>query len=174
MKRAIRRGIFETNSSSSHSVTIRSSWDEMNLQDDFSGWFTCDENQEYVICQPEGYGWGPGSVCSAQEKLEYLLAMILSSSDNWTTTWEEFSEMGDFKKLEEWVRDHTKYKGIRVCKGREDTVYTDDEMMPDDDMYIDHQSCYPCIDAFLSDWGLTLNRYLLDNNVGVIIDNDNH
>ena len=173
MKRSIRRGVFETNSSSSHSLVIHPGWDKVELREDYSDCFRSDPYGEYILCEACEFGWGPDSVDTTQEKLEYLLAMTMSNCDSWVVTWNQYSEMNDFKKLEEWVREHTKFKGIRIPNHRGNGVYEEDEEMTDG-MYVDHQSMYPCIDAFLEDWGLTLTQYLLDNNVFVIIDNDNH
>lgn len=172
----IRRGVFETNSSSSHSVTVRGEWNEYSQ--DYSDDLHCnvDPDTNKIILSPDGYGWGYDTLVTPEQKLCYLVAQVLESAQreiDWNLKWSVFKEYPKFKALDDFIKTHSKYDGIILWNKRKDRPYEDDEVISDD-IYVDHQSYYGDVDEFLRDWRIDLERYLFDYNVQVIIDNDNH
>lgn len=152
----IRRGVFETNSSSSHSVTLRNGGES-----DTRFFHVDDENR--VVVTPDEYGWGYEVLTEPDQKLSYLVTMVMErlSSDHSVIDDELLHEDEDFKKILECIAAYTDYKDVVLV----DPPYC---------FYIDHQSYYDKLDEFLSDWGVTMNQLLFDTGVSIIIDNDNH
>ena len=175
-KCSIRRGVFETNSSSSHSVTVRGDWNEYSK--DYSDKIHCDvdESTNKLVLDPDGYGWGYDTLTTTTEKLCYLVAMICSNApynEHYDTTWLQLRECPDFVELDKFIKEYTKYEGILLINHRTSEPYKDDDVISGD-IYVDHQSCYNSIEDFLNDWRVDLERYLFDDLVHVIIDNDNY
>lgn len=176
VRSTVRRGVYETNSSSSHSVTVRGEWDEYSQ--DYTNEMHCDVDAETnnIILNPDGYGWGYDVLVTTEQKLCYLVAQIYESAcrdHDWNVTWGLFKDYPEFKELDDFIKTHTKYDGIVLWNERENRPYMDDEVISDD-IYVDHQSYYRSVESFLKDWRIDLERYLFDYNVQVIIDNDNH
>ena len=151
----IRRGVFETNSSSSHSVTLRKGGES-----DTRFFHVDDENR--VVVTPDEYGWGYEVLTEPDQKLSYLVTMVMERlSNNYSVIDDELlHEDEDFKKIVECVTTYTDYKDVVLAS-------------PPYCFYIDHQSYYGSLDEFLSDWGVTMNQLLFDTGVSIIIDNDN-
>lgn len=157
----IRNGVFETNSSSSHSIsftrTHRRNYHFYNIND---------ENK--IVVKLGEYGWGYDTLTSPDEKLSYILTMIAQSVlERWNlnkVSAENIQADFQFQDIEKLILDNTEYKGIVLDKD----VYNGG------DFYIDHQSFYMDYRYFLDDYKVTLENYLFDNSVIVIIDNDNY
>lgn len=156
----IRKGVFETNSSSSHSVTLRKGGES-----DTRFFHVDDENR--VVVTPDEYGWGYEVLTEPDQKLSYLVTMVMQRlSDNYSVIDDELlHEDEDFKKIVECITTYTDYKDVILS----DPTYKSGRF----DFYIDHQSYYGSLDEFLSDWGVTMNQLLFDTGVSIIIDNDN-
>lgn len=163
MKRQIRTGVFETNSSSTHSLTIYSthcSYDNV--------YFEVEDN--YVIVRPGEFGWGYDKYSSPSIKLEYAVLLALSSVEYSITLEEEFYESEEFQMLNDLIKYNTPYSGIILkdfnFKYNEEWSYFDHEG------YIDHQSKMT-LNEFLSEYGIDLEGFIFGDTV-LIIDNDNH
>lgn len=168
----IRKGIFETNSSSTHSVSIEGDkkLDNPNLP------VYCESNK--VKSGFGKFGWEVDSYADQETKLSYLLTMIAEVNkrkDNLCS----FYELEDFKKVEDVIKKHCKCDGIDIGKEPEIEKYKwyDGEYYSYNiDGYIDHQSTetYHCLDDFLNDWGVTIEEFIFSPNVWLNTDNDNY
>lgn len=168
----VRYGMAETNSSSSHSVT----WygNTPVTSGDFTDQYLC-ENNTLIVC-PEEYGWEWRTLSSADERLNYLIALIVDfmkvyyhyETDKITP--ENLYNYDDFKKVEDVIREYTEFDQVRL---REDF-----EKYPErfrQDIGVDHQSStdeYSNIDEFLSVWHVDLPTFLF-GEVEIRTGNDN-
>jgi len=105
MKRQIRRNVFETNSSSMHSLTVTPNGNMDNL--------IVDEYENKVITEFGEFGWGYDSYCDAATKLSYLMTMIIELNRDCSSL-EDFYELADFKRVSKVVSSHCHCDGIKV------------------------------------------------------------
>lgn len=183
----VRNSMFETNSSSTHSVALR----KPNMESKLTGSLTeyIDPADNYIHVPFGEFGWGYDEYEDAFTKLQYLLTMIAETArrDGWHPKYrnnEEFYMLDDFLLLESIVCEHTLgCKGICLASEITECIYddiVDDEGNPyhgiDFDGYIDHQSHedYNCLMDFLESWETTIEQFLFDENMRIIIDNDNN
>ena len=171
MKRTIRRGVFETNSSSTHSVTIREDIPSPALKVE-------DDNK--VHAEFDEFGWEWEHYFTAKSKLSYALTMVVETEckrreDN---TIPNFFETEGFKAINDLIKEKCKCDGVTVDSEikvvrhmREDGEYT----YIDHDGYIDHQSCedYNSLQDFLDTYGVTLEQFIFDEHVILNTGNDN-
>ena len=172
----IRECVFETNSSSTHSVSIkldREHETEKSIAELKSHILT--DGFLHVSC--EEFGWGPEWFNDPLNKLSYLITLIceVNNIDGWYSEANnddlraQLEEVEDFQYLSNYIK-----KLIPECNG----IYVDNF-----DGYIDHQSYegFHNINDFLSGHRgayrhgtLPLEDFLLHRNILLIIDNDNH
>lgn len=171
-----RSNVFETNSSSVHTVCVRPITENYDtnqaLPVDYDG---------NVIGEFMEFGWS-GKCNTASDKLAYLLVMIWETIpyDNkpndasiWCTDFKSerdnairiIKETDAFKRLENILKEYGGYNGLDISNESEG--------------YIDHQSCeyYRSLDGFLNDNGIFSDKDVYDFIVGpsyIVIDNDNH
>lgn len=150
----IRRSVFETNSSSTHSITIS------GLKDIY-------EFPKTALTVRFGeYGWGYEKYYSVEDKLSYVFTMMqykAGTREDWKGTIEsEYS-----KWIQEMVFEH--------C-GQE-LIFDDmnGEYYPCG--YVDHQST-DVLDDFWADGKESfknfMREFIFNSKYGFIIDNDNH
>lgn len=173
MIRQIRRNVFETNSSSVHSISIsnRGTLETSCLYVD-------DETNKIGVGFGE-FGWGYDRINSQSEKLEYLLTMAISTDGRELSTPEEFYETEGFKLLNDEIAQYCDCNGIEITSEIKSDSYTHGEKTQyylDYDGYIDHQSSedYSTLKDFLEQNGTTVIDYVFNSKVSMIIDNDNH
>lgn len=158
MKKTIRHSVFETNSSSVHSISLEGPESIENLE--------CLASPIRII--PGEYGWSGPDVAGVIEKIAYLATMIMDYKYEWEEKTHRFYSNNeklemlkndpDWIKIQEVVRDRLgKEVEIVIPEGH--------------NFYVDHQSCMPLID-FLGK--RSLEDFLFDPSVVVEIDNDNH
>lgn len=154
--KVIRNGVFETNSSSSHAVSLIG----------VNTWQNIIPDEDGVIHSYIGeYGWGYDVLDTTAQKLSYLLTMIsVTYAIFWVNDEEElneatkgFYEDNDFLKIEKIVCERLGAKKIVV-----DDWYG----------YIDHQS-YMRIPEFLEEYNVSIEDFIF-GKYEMIIDNDNH
>lgn len=168
MKKVIRNGCFETNSSSMHSVTVRGKYDynkrHISMMLDDNG---------YLEIRLDEYGWNGDPCDNWRDKLSYALCMVLSTEYPNNIIYDEYGtvDQGVLENLHGYqtllaaIREHGYCDGIKILKRNSWHPYG----------YIDHQSCeYNSLQDFLDDWNVDAERYLFDDGVVVLIDNDNH
>ena len=134
MKRQIRRSVFETNSSSMHSLTVTPNGKMSNL--------VVDEYENKVITEFGEFGWGYDSYCDATTKLSYLMTMIIELNSDCMSL-DEFYELEDFKRVNDVVSSHCNCEGIRVESNLDKCSWS--ESYNDHDGYIDHHAHIPII-----------------------------
>lgn len=157
----IRHGVFETNSSSTHSITVSSKNLKppiLNILDD--GCIHVDLGE---------FGWEEASYYSQNDRLSYLLTMLyeltgmgISYSKNYElNVMKLMLESDDFDRISDEVCSYVGVDRIVI-----DNIYG----------YIDHQSStdyYRTIDEFLADCGCTIKEFVF-GDVCINTDNDNH
>lgn len=156
--RTIRQNVFETNSSSSHSVTISSEGRNSNLKN-LKRWL----NDDKLVIQRGEFGWDIAEHTDFATKLSY--AYTLAARNEWFWSGRpKLSETLDpeegddqFKMLEEVLRDH--FGDIEI-------VYENNEG------YVDHQSHDMASEIFESKE--TLADFLFSPFSVLNTDNDNH
>lgn len=172
----IREQVFETNSSSAHSVFIHGKISsEHNYLDIMQ---KVDWLGELEVELGE-FGWGIDYYTDALTKLQYALTMVYETEidndiKNLTWTWSDLDELESYKnKTEKAFYETEGYKEIadllrRTCGVEKLTVYNFDG-------YIDHQSCedYHSLNDFLNDWNVSLEDFIFSENITLKISNDN-
>ena len=167
MKRQKRGKVFETNSSSTHSITIESGGltaGELRIAEDNKvhvtfgefGWEVCDYSDQY-------------------EKLQYILTMCACTEGRNCTSPDEFYETEGYKLISSAVSEYCHCDGIEVESDINIECY-DNKIYLDFDGYIDHQSCdYSSVAEFLKEnYISSVEEFIFDNGIIVHTDNDNH
>ena len=180
----IRNNIFETNSSSTHSISLTNmSSDILNFEQLDS---YVDPADHYIHIEFGEFGWGYDEYVDAYTKLQYLLTMIMEIHGNELETFNDFYNLDEFILVESIVTEHIKgCKGIHIFNDgfkRNAYEWSDENGNPikrywiSFDGYIDHQSCegYCSLAEFLEDWEISIENFIFDENIELIIDNDNH
>lgn len=158
----VRNGVFETNSSSAHSLAygtdyiLRGSrWYQPTKERDFSNPMyrldkVPDHYKGYTFYEWLGeYGWGYNVLTTPQEKFSYLLTQMADTS-------EELHESTDYETIKEMVEDI----GCEIIRCN------------DQDGYVDHES-YGIVNPSLFKSKKDLITYLFNDNIIVYIENDN-
>ena len=163
MKKKIRDGVFETNSSSCHAVSF-SKHKIMNFA------LPTPNEDGYLHMDFGEFGWEERRYNDPITKLRYALTMIAMVHRGEFYNAEEFYELDDFKMIDEVVKNKIDCKGIIM----EDSAFNSDWY--EIDGYIDHQSCedYSCLQDFLNDYDVSLEDFIFNADVILITDNDNH
>jgi len=158
----IRRSVFETNSSSTHSITIT----HKGLADN-----NMPVNQDgFIHTELAEFGWEVWNYDDQASRLSYLVTMLAEKSqiEAWwhgdRTTEEiakEIMETREFEKLSDEIGRHARCKGVIIDPS---------------DGYIDHQSCedYRNFQDFLSECGTDVVEFVFGRGNVVHTDNDNH
>lgn len=165
MKRVIRRCAFETNSSSSHTVTVRGEW-KSNPNSIYI-------NSDVITIRIQEYGWDGDPCDDFTSKIAYAMCMILMTEypdfnyydENCEVDHDVLESLDGYKLLLDAINKHGSCKKIIIKRNGYYYPYG----------YIDHQSCenYNCLKDFLEDWNVDAERFLFDDDVVVWIDNDN-
>ena len=161
MKIQIRRHVFETNSSSMHSLTLGGHTTNTEVK--------LDEDKIYHTTFGE-FGWSVEDYSGLDEKLQYILTMIVEIYR--PETEEAFYNLRDFKRVRDYFCSFTGAIDIVV----DDAGIKKGEYGNYHNGYIDHQSYedYDSIDDFLNDNGVdSIYQYLFEDVI-VHTDNDNH
>lgn len=158
--RTIRRGVFETNSSSSHSITI----------DNDNTYSKLRVGDEKVSVRFGEFGWGYDRLYSANEKLEYVITFLQYADDvrvDGQVNLDKFVNSKYFKWLKELIYDET---GATLDVELNDCDYYKFG-------YIDHQSI-GTVNMFMSDnkqeFKEKMKDLIFSNKYSIIIDHNNH
>lgn len=154
----IRKRVFETNSSSMHSVAIIGS-DRMNKLNLLT---KIVDGEEKIVVNSDEYGWTGDDLITPLQKLSYIVTMI---------KYKDYDENIENSKYFEWLSDMVKnYTGY-------DLVYQSYSSGYYEDGYIDHQST-DTLDKFWSDdedkFKNNMRDLVFNDKYFIIIDNDNH
>lgn len=143
----IRKSVFETNSSSCHSLTLASG-------DTYEGVTPNSNNQ--IILETGDFGWSIEDFSDAHSKMSYVWIYMR----DWDTE-EHLKDM--FKKV---VFEHT--GASEIIMPESETSYGMDSG------YIDHQSVESKNLRYLFDSEYTLKTFLFNPQSSIHTDNDNH
>ena len=175
--RKIRHGVFETNSSSSHSLVIRR---DVELSP-----FNIPLNDKgFVTWKFRYFGWEYEVLDWQEDKLSYLLAMAFTTEikhhknqneqDNFTL----FEHTDGFQKLNNFVKQYCNGISLDISDidDNDSTHEADAYLFVNEHELIDHQSStdrYISLQDFLDDYQKTIEEIILDDKIVIIIDNDN-
>lgn len=159
----VRNGVFETNSSSAHSLAygtdyiLRGSrWYQSTEEHDFSNPMyrldaVPDHYRNYTFYEWLGeFGWNGKYLRTPQEKFSYLLTQMADTS-------EELHVSTDYETIKEMVEDI----GCEIVRCN------------DQDGYVDHES-HGIVNPSLFKSKKDLITYLFNDNIRVYIENDNY
>lgn len=175
----VRENVFETNSSSTHSLVFSQKDRETKYPLELDSYHQCyDDVNKGLLCIRFGeFGWGFAILQDPRDKLNYLMTQVASEEIDWEEReklpWSEIQEKLNrsekVKHILEIVQSHVPgVKGFKYLRPGED---------PDDDEeprfgysypigYIDHQS-YGTANE------INPEELIFDPKVIVVIDNDN-
>jgi len=152
MKINIRKGVFETNSSSMHSISISSN-DHFNFYD------------KPIIGRFGEFGWGYDELVTPEEKLSYVLTAIQYYDDGINEN--NITDSTYYIWLNEMIKDYTGHEiDLRIN-------YNDFYPLG----YIDHQSVDTLDDFWSQDketFKENMKELIFNQKYRIIIDNDNH
>ena len=180
MKRVIRYGVFESNSSSSHTLCFtnkdaarRCTLDILHDENEWAATYEHRDADTLNISFGE-FGWGFETFIDEYTKLKYALTMTAETED--FRDEESFYETEGFKAINELIKEKTEFKNGVKMNDEFKLGHSFGGHKPAIDGYIDHQSYedYKCLQDFLDDYGVTLERFIFDPDVILVIDNDNH
>ena len=153
----IRKNVFETNSSSTHSVTFNSDSPLSSLDPNI------EINEEgYITVRPEGFcSWC--NYVDQQSKLAYIIQLCAYCNDIYFSSWnsaerriaaENLYETEMFKEIEDEIISYvgSEYKGIRL-----DIDY--------DSGYIDDGHDYNSVQEFLDEEGMSLIEFIFGDTL---------
>ncbi len=123
MKRKIRAGTFETNSSSMHSLVVENFSEKFSPHNIEASSLKKDKNGNIHVRLGE-YGWGKKMLDTQQKKLNYLVTSIVcyKGIDNQ----EDLEDDYDFRELSSEICEHAEAKGI-IVNNFEGEYYIDHE-----------------------------------------------
>ena len=155
----IRRNVFETNSSSTHSFSLcTGTYNDLSV--DYDG---------YVHTKLGEFGWEIEDYFDSTSKLAYILLVAAYFSghsfwyfdNSWEDEWESFKETSEFKDIEDVVKSHMSCEGIIIDEKSEG--------------YIDHQSLeYNSFEDWLSWTEADSIEDFIFGDVVLHTDNDNY
>lgn len=147
----IRNSVFETNSSSCHSISVGET-------DVFEGITPNYENK--IILEPMEFGWGQETFSRAEDRLAYVYLYIC----DWVGEVEKIMFREMFDRV---VKEHTGADSVEMKETKSDYGYTNSG-------YIDHQSVEDNNLHHLFGNESTLKSFLFDSASYIETDNDNH
>ena len=86
---------------------------------------------------------------------------------------DDFYKNVGFKAINDVIKDKCGCNGVIIDTVISSYMY-DGGSWPKFDGYIDHQSVYGSLQAFLDDYNVTIEQAIFSDGVEIIIDNDNH
>lgn len=167
----MRKNVFETNSSSTHSVSVVNG----ELED------IClhIKNDGYVHVRFGEFGWETESYTDPYDKLQYVVTMLVETEGRNIVSADELFETNGFKLINDAVADYCDCNGIWIDSDMSTKNYEyngQKYFYVDHEGYIDHQSfeSYKTVQDFLDDYGVDITNFIFNDGVIVHTDNDNH
>lgn len=164
----IRRNVFETNSSSTHSVSIiRGNKPE-------SQGLVIDKETKKVKVSFGEFGWDRNEYTDPLTKLSYLLTMTAETEAIHNPNVTDFFKTEGFQAINNLICEKLDCEGIYITSTIEIDPTSNYYHMCIDG-YIDHQSCesYHSLKDFLNDYSLDIEEFIFNPEVVLITDNDN-
>lgn len=158
----IRRSVFETNSSSTHSVTILHNGLEPN--------YMSHSEDGFIHTQIGEYGWEIEDYDDQQDRLSYLITMLAEKNGlaRWWRSEETLEEhVENLMKTEDFKRVSDEIGEYAGCLG---------VIIDPSDGYIDHQSQedYRTFQDFLNEYSTNVVEFVYGRGNIIHTDNDNH
>lgn len=166
--KTIRQNVFETNSSSSHSLCI-------GTNNELSPSYLSIDNVDNCIHVEFGeFGWGYETTIDQYDKLSYLVTMLVETEGSLCKSMFDLRNTEGFQVIEKAIKEYCNCDGIIIDSKIGPASWN--ENYTEHDGYIDHQSCedYRSVQNFLNDYGITVEQFVFNSNINLIIDNDNH
>ena len=165
----VRNGVFETNSSSSHSIVIlknkkfNKNFDDNEIKSDF--WLDSDGNAS-VFERSNDFGRFPFHVISSfREKVLYCIAYYCGSYNSREDSRDKYNE------IIEIVRKFNDFRWPKADYwGEDESVQKEDNL---DYGSVDHQSI-ETLRRFIYNEGISLEEFLLNKKYLIIIDGDEY
>ena len=160
MKKQVRKGVFETNSSSTHSFTIGNNFNDLSV----------DKFDNCVHTSLGEFGWEVEDYYESSAKLAYILLVAAKFTGHYLYNYPqtanipeiiEFMKTDMFKEIEDVVKSKVNCDGLII-----------DE---DSEGYIDHQSLdYNSFEEWLSDTYAESIEDFIFGDIVLHTDNDNY
>ena len=171
-----RFGVFETNSSSTHSVTIRGEGTLVPESERLSI-FPLDDMKNIIInlddCE---FGWELEFYRDPWNKLKYLIMMVVETECNECKNIDDIYETEGFKLIQNEIPNKIVIVDNiwELVKFKDNYGHTRSYLSHNG--YIDHQSYegYPDLKSFLDYYHLNVKTFVFNDKVELITDNDNH
>ena len=172
----IRRNVFETNSSSTHSVCISSNYNKYFDSNSLNAFIDYDNKVHVRFGE---FGWEIEDYNSPYDKLQYIVTMLVETEGNNVSCVDDLFETDGFKLINDAVADYCHCDGIWIDENMEMDSYTwngNTHYYIEHEGYIDHQSCedYNSVQDFLDYYDLDITQFIFDGDVIVHTDNDNY
>lgn len=183
----IRKNIFETNSSSTHSVSFsRRHWPIKNMHQsvgislsppDFLYPLFMNEESNKIKVPIRTFGWEWEDFFDQFTKLQYLVTMVYDINKDGISSLEELYETKDFIMLNDVISNYCNCDGIEIDSKFEVYHLSDGRpyIVEEDWKGIDHQSYeyYKCLQDFLDDWDVSIEEFVFCDNICLRTGNDN-
>ena len=167
MKRQIRSGTFETNSSSMHAIAIMKN-DELDTLE-------IDESINKVRTKFGEFGFGFSVHTDAATKLSYLVTMLVEIHRTCCSV-EELYQLEDFKLISDAVAKHCHCDGVLIDEiVKKSRWCTDAEWLWNEhEGWIDHASHedYDSVAVFLAEVQCTAEEFIFHKKVKLVIKDD--
>lgn len=175
--KTIRHNVFETNSSSTHSVSVSHKITSLYGSDCLNDYIDYFDNKVHVRFGE--FGWEIESYALPYDKLQYVVTMLVETEGNNITSVDDLWETEGFKLINDAVADYCHCDGIWIddnMKLNSYTWYGEKHYYISHEGYIDHQSYegYKSVQDFLDDYGVNITDFIFNLGVVVHTDNDNH
>ena len=178
--KSIRSGVFETNSSSSHSLSIK-----RNKSGKYDYNFPLQQNGKcpLIFGRDYDFGWGEAVYRDAYAKLNYLACMAFECHNQLMckigreplTRFDLVLDIKDFKKINTVMKKNVKgFTGFSI-NSKDFSRFKTEPYYLYLNGSIDHQSWedYKNIEDFLDRYGVSIENFLFNPYVVLIIGNDN-
>lgn len=171
MKTVTRSGVFETNSSSSHSLTYENTNGVMFAPD-----YLKPNLEGFIEVPAMEFGWGHEEYQTPLEKLSYLVMQVISTESHECTGDQEVHELEGFKKISEAIASHCNCKGIVVpdlnFQSKSHTYEDITVNYTEHEGYVDHQSVCG-LEGCISETDGSIIDYVFNPKNVLVISNDN-
>lgn len=153
----IRENVFETNSSSSHSIVVARAPKSPAIENVGPNGYASYENGVLRLNEDNNFGWGWEVLTDWLDKFAYAVADL------------QYRERV-LEDLLEKVKDRLGCSYIIIPRR---ILWNDPSKTEPDYGYVDHQSCGTLLD-FLEETGVDILDFIFDERYAVILDNDNN
>ena len=153
----VRTSMFETNSSSTHSIVVSYDKKIQYVTNPYQTHYATYENGVLRLCEDNSFGWGWEVLTDWKDKFAYAVAELRFRTD----------------ELEDLLNKVKERLGCTEIIIPDRTLWNDETQTEPDYGYIDHQS-HGTLLCFLSETGTNVIDFIFDDKYGVILDNDNN